>query len=924
VYLSSPALSSDPHSLCSCSPLPSPGRACHLLLSPALIVYRLIAISAQEIIQAGFMKDLLTDQWGAWVAAAETRSCENLLPFKFVERDILPALQEQGFVVPSQRTLRKILEQDAGPLPSWQGCRETTGCSFAHLVNLVWRPVLNYMDSCTSTGAPDWTEALGKHHDALVAEMAGNVSGVEETMDMDTWIEDLKRTLFRLLKVDVPKRLILQVMSPVVPFHVAPTPANMLHLLRSGLCSQLVGPALAAQASRMILAEIAEVPVTLQSDADLALRVQQDLVDTLERQLCGPTEGDGDERALKKNRKTASADEENMITKTSQVLFMLRNRLPSTRVCQTISGASELMQGLHRSRSSSSSSSSLQGDDWNELFERVTLMRHLLLLDGAVDRFLCDRWLTLRELGKLAGVAVASDESPPSQPRFRGLRFQITILYIGTFLDLHQWNSSTEPPLVKSTCLADIMHCPGKKGVDVSRVIEKQLARQGLNCFDVCSGTGDGGGENEGAQGVHAFFENLNPGYVRRRCLPHISWRTCDVAIRASDLKYRALASYFVEGITWGRLRELATRSLPDGGLDLFRDGSRQCQEIFGKSPSAIVENRPETDLNFLKLLEGKEHLLHTMATKDLEQRSLSADTRAAILTLADIKARIHRRILQEILERCMYLYYWSGSHPSVACETSWEDLMQRAVSLILSLEMTPQVLERFHVSEDDVQAMDPRPRTWVDLAVLQVVGEQDLVAERLPESLEFHRRLSDQAAAHLNLLADNTFRTPWLAAKILSKDRHQAKEAAETLVRHLASTRPGNRTSFEEHLFTREELYSTLVEFSQAEPAVLVWQSDGKYACLFKFLAPRFLLAPDHVLDAERVHARWQWICRNKRGLRLQSLNAMLRLMQYMEANQSFPSHEALLLHLQAECLEHRLSLEALDADVPSGWRHL
>ena len=204
-------------------------------------------------------------------------------------------------------------------------------------------------------------------------------------------------------------------------------------------------------------------------------------------------------------------------------------------------------------------------------------MRHLLLLDGAVDRCLSDRWLTLRELGKLAGVALATDESPPSQPRFRGLRLQITVFYIGTYLDRHQWNASQDPPLIKSTCLADIMHCPGKKGVDVSRVIEKQLARQGLNCFDVCSGTGDGGGENEGSQGVHGYFENLNPGYVRRRCLPHISWRTCDVALRVSNLKHRALASYLVEGITWSRLRELATGPLADGGLSLFPDGSRRC-----------------------------------------------------------------------------------------------------------------------------------------------------------------------------------------------------------------------------------------------------------------------------------------------------------------------------------------------------------
>ena len=54
---------------------------------------------------------------------------------------------------------------------------------------------------------------------------------------------------------------------------------------------------------------------------------------------------------------------------------------------------------------------------------------------------------------------------------------------------------------------------------------------------------------------------------------------------------------------------------------------------------------------------------------------------------------------------------------------------------------------------------------------MLQGVGEQDLVAERLPEAMDFHMQVSESAAAHLNLLANNTFRTPWLAAKILMKD---------------------------------------------------------------------------------------------------------------------------------------------------------
>ena len=344
---------------------------------------------------------------------------------------------------------------------------------------------------------------------------------------------------------------------------------------------------------------------------------------------------------------------------------------------------------------------------------------------------------------------------------------------------------------------------------------------------------------------MHAYFENLNPGYVRRRCLPHIAWRTCDRAIGASGLSYKALAAYLVEGVTWQRLRELATRAVPDGGLNLFKDGSESCKAVFGTSPKAIVDGRPETDLEFLRLLEGKEHTLFTLATKDLEQRSLSAGTRAAIVSLGDTKGRVYRRVLQEILERCQYLYYWNGKYASVAAETTWETLMKKAVDLILDLEITPQVLERFHKTEADLAAMAVRPTTWVHLAILQVVGEEDLVADRLVESLDFHRLVSDRAAAHLNLLSDNTFRTPWLAAKILSTDPTSAREAARSLVKHLVTTRPSNRTSFEEHLVSQAELWRNLEDFSKAEPARLLWHDHGRYACLFKFLAPSVLAGP-------------------------------------------------------------------------------
>ena len=213
-----------------------------------------------------------------------------------------------------------------------------------------------------------------------------------------------------------------------------------------------------------------------------------------------------------------------------------------------------------------------------------------------------------------------------------------------------------------------------------------------------------------------------------------------------------------------------------------------------------------------------------------------------------------------------MFLVYYNHKHPSVASSTSWDVLMQRAVSEILNLDITEKALERFALTEETLGEMEERPKSWVALAVLQVMGEERLVGENLQQALDFHRLVSDQAAAHLNLLFDNTYRTPWLAAKLLSKDKDLAQNSAALLVKHLATTRPANRTSFEKHLFTQEELWKNLEDFSKANPPVLLWQGHGKYLHLFKFLAPRFLLAPDHVLDAERMHARWQWLCSLKR----------------------------------------------------------
>ena len=65
-----------------------------------------------------------------------------------------------------------------------------------------------------------------------------------------------------------------------------------------------------------------------------------------------------------------------------------------------------------------------------------------------------------------------------------------------------------------------------------------------------------------------------------------------------------------------------------------------------------------------------------------------------AVRNLGDIKQRIFREILCEVLHRCFFLYYWSGKHSKVAPTVSWPDLVNRASGIILDLALSPEVLQ--------------------------------------------------------------------------------------------------------------------------------------------------------------------------------------------------------------------------------------
>ena len=272
-----------------------------------------------------------------------------------------------------------------------------------------------------------------------------------------------------------------------------------------------------------------------------------------------------------------------------------------------------------------------------------------------------------------------------------------------------------------------------------------------------------------------------------------------------------------------------------------------------------------------------------------------------------------------EILSRCVYLARWNSKHNHVAENLPWEALVKRSVNLILDREAEPRTLERLGFGGP--RAPNPPPRTWIHLLVQEIVGEEQQ-ANYIERALNFHREVSGKAAAHLALVGDNTFRTPWMAAQLLGRCPMGAQDAAKALLKLLDKTKPSARTLFEKHLCETRYLYDNLVEFSRVVPSCLLWRGNGKFEVLFKFLAPRFLLCPDHVLDCERVHARWQWTCDEKRSIKLYSLNALLRTTHLLE-NNNMPRDDDLFPHLEAERALHRSEVaHAADADVAVGWR--
>lgn len=316
---------------------------------------------------------------------------------------------------------------------------------------------------------------------------------------------------------------------------------------------------------------------------------------------------------------------------------------------------------------------------------------------------------------------------------------------------------------------------------------------------------------------------------------------------------------------------------------------------------------------------------MHETASRDVEDRDLTRATKQAVAILGNHIGRAQRRVCAEVLRRSLFLHHWINSHRHISRMETLATLAERAKAIIQDVSLDDATMVRLGCDQALLAARGWTPATWLELAATLEYDDQELAQVAIADVTKLHLELTTRGTAHLSLVIENIMRTSWLAGATLQPNPVQAQTAAQELLRHLDTVAPARRSAFEQHLADTDELLEALRAFAARKVAVCLWKGQGEYRVLFQFLAMRFLLAPDQVLDCERSHARWNWICLSKRSLRLPAMNAQLRLTAYLEAHHDeFPTHEELRPHLEMEAEAHRQALANANADeqVAPGFR--
>lgn len=155
-------------------------------------------------------------------------------------------------------------------------------------------------------------------------------------------------------------------------------------------------------------------------------------------------------------------------------------------------------------------------------------------------------------------------------------------------------------------------------------------------------------------------------------------------------------------------------------------------------------------------------------------------------------------------------------------------------------------------------------------------------------EIVEHHRLVATRMQTHLQLTFENVARFSWVLRAMLDPDAGQAQASAREARRVIVTK--SSASKLVKYIAEHEQLMSQLCAFCERMPPVCLWQGSLEFKDLFIFIACRFLANPDHVLDAEGVHAKWKWIGDVKRAIKLKMMNAILKLSSFISAHGDLP----------------------------------
>ena len=459
----------------------------------------------------------------------------------------------------------------------------------------------------------------------------------------------------------------------------------------------------------------------------------------------------------------------------------------------------------------------------------------------------------------------------------------------------------------RTSYLCDVINCVGKTGDAVLDVLQQQWATVGCYKDDCVAGCGDGGGENEGYNGIHAQLERNRADYVRRRCLGHLPWRVADqglVAMGAVHDATQAISAYLHDGPTWNRLKAIAVHSVASGGLALFAEGSRAYHDVFSQAPPRSLAERPDTTVALLKWLTARQDVLMKVVKRDSETRTLSGKQNILARDSLTLNADwAYRRVAYVMLKKALFVYYYIEGKEHVCMHIGLDCLFARAQKIITSTECDEKVMEFLGIDSGALVSrgiVDASTRHWVEVAMKTTPGLTDAEMDAGMDLLHaFHSKVARKMSSHLSLNAANILRNTWVAAKILSTNPSEAKAAANQLL-HAPSLgilrlRLDQCTAFEAAILANSVVMQQLCNFADDPFPKCVWQKGELFADLFVFIADRFAGAPDHVLDCESVHAQWKFLETIRRGMKFKLLNALLKLRHYRFTNRRLPSFDEL-----------------------------